>query len=258
MILTIDATRLSRRSFRPLVRIRGWTTSPSLKLSHPLTTKSLVGVGPQLIFLLWYTGLLFMHYICRSDPMNTPQQKNYLPQAIENFSEAIRTSAIIQYILTGRPLHLTLEQPDPYKRKIRMDAADLRTGGNIDLSLLRQENQNPTHVTSHIANLAYGLFREQMIVVGQRTREVGRDVLKKRESAQFRRMKEYQRLTFLKTKGVKWRPEWAVDRNLGWFSKAEVGGTIYSVCICTLLLVFWSHTDVFFRSVTLSLSRRRT
>lgn len=177
------------------------------------------------------------HLSRRSDSINiTTQQKDYLPKATESLSEAIRTSGIVQYILSGRPLHLTLEQHNANKRKIRMDAADLRTVGNIDVSLLRQENQNPTHVTSHIANLASGLFREQMMVVGRRTHGVGKEVLTRRESVQFNSMKKYQRQTLLKVKAVKWRPEWAVDRNIGWFFKAEVDGTIYSVCIYTLCL----------------------
>lgn len=199
------------------------------------------------------------HYSRPSDSINiTTQQKDYLPKATEGLSEAIRTSAIVQYILSGRPLHLTLEKHNANKRKIRMDAADLRTVGNIDVSLLRQENQNPTHVTSHIANLASGLFREQMFVVGKRIDKVRKEVLKKRESAQLNNMKKYQRQALLKVKAVKWRPEWAVDRNIGWFQKVEVGGTIYSVCIYTLCLSSRSHTDVLSRSVTSLSFQRRT
>ena len=42
------------------------------------------------------------------------------------------------------------------------------TIGNIDLAVLRPENQRPTHVTPRIATLAAGLFREQLIVLGRR------------------------------------------------------------------------------------------
>ncbi|KAI9429370.1 hypothetical protein BJY52DRAFT_1345301 [Lactarius psammicola] len=42
------------------------------------------------------------------------------------------------------------------------------TMGNIDLAVLRPENQRPTHVTPRIAALAKGLFREQLVVLGRR------------------------------------------------------------------------------------------
>ncbi|KAH8997167.1 S-adenosyl-L-methionine-dependent methyltransferase [Lactarius hatsudake] len=42
------------------------------------------------------------------------------------------------------------------------------TMGNLDLAVLRPENQRPTHVTPRIAELAAGLFREQLVVLGRR------------------------------------------------------------------------------------------
>ena len=42
------------------------------------------------------------------------------------------------------------------------------TMGNLDLAVLRPENQRPTHVTPLIAALAAGLFREQLVVLGRR------------------------------------------------------------------------------------------
>jgi DNA (cytosine-5)-methyltransferase 1 len=41
------------------------------------------------------------------------------------------------------------------------------TMGNLDLAVLRPENQRPTHVTPRIAALAAGLFREQLVVLGR-------------------------------------------------------------------------------------------
>jgi hypothetical protein len=40
--------------------------------------------------------------------------------------------------------------------------------GNLDTSVLRPENQKPTHVTPRIAALATGLFREQLVVLGRK------------------------------------------------------------------------------------------
>lgn len=39
---------------------------------------------------------------------------------------------------------------------------------SLDLAVLRPENQNPTHVTPLIDNLARGLFHERLYVVGPR------------------------------------------------------------------------------------------
>jgi len=51
-----------------------------------------------------------------------------------------------------RPSHLRVQ-----KRQL---------AGNIDLAVLRRENQTATHVTPRIDSYAYGLFREQLRVVG--------------------------------------------------------------------------------------------
>jgi len=40
--------------------------------------------------------------------------------------------------------------------------------GNLDIAVLRPENQHPTHVTPRIAALATGLFREQLVILGRR------------------------------------------------------------------------------------------
>ena len=48
------------------------------------------------------------------------------------------------------------------------------TMGNLDLAVLRPENQRPTHVTPRIAALAAGLFREQLVVLGRRPSAVTR------------------------------------------------------------------------------------
>jgi len=40
--------------------------------------------------------------------------------------------------------------------------------GNLDTSVLRPENQKPTHVKPRIAALATGLFREQLVVLGHK------------------------------------------------------------------------------------------
>jgi DNA (cytosine-5)-methyltransferase 1 len=45
---------------------------------------------------------------------------------------------------------------------------------NPDEAVLRNETQNPTHVTPHIAQLAQGLFLEQLQVIGPRSAALSR------------------------------------------------------------------------------------
>ncbi|KAI0718349.1 S-adenosyl-L-methionine-dependent methyltransferase [Cerioporus squamosus] len=53
--------------------------------------------------------------------------------------------------------------------------------GNLDLAVLRPENQNPTHITPLLDNLARGLFHERMYVVGPRTKRPSRHEIKRRQ-----------------------------------------------------------------------------
>ena len=49
---------------------------------------------------------------------------------------------------------------------VRRRPQPVRLIGNLDLAVLRPENQNPTHVTPRIDSLAHGLFHEHLHVVG--------------------------------------------------------------------------------------------
>lgn len=64
---------------------------------------------------------------------------------------------------------------------------------NIDLAVLRPENQNPTHVTSLIDKLSEGLFREHLVVVGPAPRKPDKAVLKRMQTQ--RRLKLLRYLT---------------------------------------------------------------
>lgn len=62
--------------------------------------------------------------------------------------------------------------------------------GNIDLAVLRPENQNPTHVTALIDKLAEGLFRERLVVVGPPPRRP--------DAVQLARMQRQKKLKLLR------------------------------------------------------------
>ena len=53
--------------------------------------------------------------------------------------------------------------------------------GNLDLAVLRPENQNPTHVTPLIDTLALGLFREHFQVVGAAPKRMSAHELRHRQ-----------------------------------------------------------------------------
>ncbi|RPD65262.1 S-adenosyl-L-methionine-dependent methyltransferase [Lentinus tigrinus ALCF2SS1-6] len=53
--------------------------------------------------------------------------------------------------------------------------------GNLDLAVLRPENQNPTHVTPLIDSLAHGLFQESLHVVGPRTKRPAKHELRRQQ-----------------------------------------------------------------------------
>ena len=60
--------------------------------------------------------------------------------------------------------------------------------GNIDLAVLKPENQNPTCVTPRIAKLAEGYFREEIIVVGSPPVPVDKTALEKRQKIVHKRL----------------------------------------------------------------------
>jgi DNA (cytosine-5)-methyltransferase 1 len=69
---------------------------------------------------------------------------------------------IIRRLIKDRPPPTTSrhssQRPGPQRRAGILN--------NLDLAVLRPENQNPTHVTSSIASMAAGLFRERLVVIG--------------------------------------------------------------------------------------------
>ncbi|KAF8262785.1 S-adenosyl-L-methionine-dependent methyltransferase [Lactarius quietus] len=92
-----------------------------------------------------------------------------LLQLVLNASGTIRGAASLL------PLR-RVRAPQDQGPRVSLRSAPFRllpsTMGNLDLAVLRPENQRPTHVTPRIAELAAGLFREQLIVLGRRSSAV--------------------------------------------------------------------------------------
>ncbi|THH22378.1 hypothetical protein EUX98_g8210 [Antrodiella citrinella] len=80
---------------------------------------------------------------------NSPLIKHLLGRDIPSASSSARSSLVPQ----NRP-----------RLNGRLFTAQNIFAGNIDLAVLRPENQNPTHVTSLIERLAEGFFREHFVV----------------------------------------------------------------------------------------------
>jgi hypothetical protein len=95
----------------------------------------------------------------------------------DSTARTLRSTPLLRTILVSRPSlggrRITASLPLRQQRRQRVYPrrvpSRLTAGvGNIDLAVLRPENQHPTHVTPRIAALATGLFREQLVVLGRR------------------------------------------------------------------------------------------
>lgn len=95
----------------------------------------------------------------------------------DSTARTLRSTSLLQHILVSRPgiggRSITASLPLRQQQRQRMYPRRVpsrlpATVGNIDLAVLRPENQHPTHVTPRIAALATGLFREQLVVLGRR------------------------------------------------------------------------------------------
>lgn len=103
--------------------------------------------------------------------------------------------------------------------------------GNLDLAVLKAENQNPTHVTPRIAALAEGLVREELVVVGPPP------PVRKKELVQIEQKKAYDHLCRLivkakkEKKDVDYRKEDRVSVHSEFYKAVEVEKETYRVYI---------------------------
>lgn len=102
---------------------------------------------------------------------------------------------------------------------------------NPDLAVLKDENLNHTHVTVRIADLAQGLVRENLVVVGPRAPPRNKDLL------QLEKKKAYDYLCRLiakakkEIKDVDYKKEDRVSVHSEFYRAVEVEKEIYRVCM---------------------------
>ncbi|KAI0041890.1 hypothetical protein FA95DRAFT_636925 [Auriscalpium vulgare] len=103
----------------------------------------------------------------------------------------LRASALVQAVLECKQFPTGIPSTRSV-RHIHMPIRDLSDSANdIDLAVLRPEHQNPTHVTPLIEKLAHGLFRESLVVVGDRPARPDKAFEARRKSADAALLVDY-------------------------------------------------------------------
>jgi DNA (cytosine-5)-methyltransferase 1 len=102
--------------------------------------------------------------------------------------------------------------------------------GDLDLAVLKPENQTPTHVTPLIAKLAQGLVKEELVVIGPPPPPVDKDVLT--AEAAHQHLKEL----IITAKGRPTRPRVEINKKRDFWGRGsrflrsvEINGDLYKV-----------------------------
>ncbi len=111
--------------------------------------------------------------------------------------------------------------------------------GNIDLAVLKDENQNSTHVTPRIAKLAQGLFREEIEVIGPPPPPINKVQVESEKRRRYDRLKAlYAQAKKLK-KNIDYRKEDRISVQDDRYKAVQIEGTVYNVsqlcgplCLC--------------------------
>lgn len=83
--------------------------------------------------------------------------------------DRIRRSDVVSHLLTrNAPDAPRVVDVAKIMKETERKTPEIEYKGNLDLAVLLPENQVPTHVTPRISQLATGLFKERLHVVGPR------------------------------------------------------------------------------------------
>ena len=126
---------------------------------------------------------------------------------------------------SGRPSRRRHENGPRSKHLPRSRA----TVGNIDLAVLKAENQNATHVTPRIAKLAQGLFREDIEVVGPPPPPINRaqvEIEKKRQNSTLKAL--YDQAKKAKKK-INYNKDDRISVRDDMYKAVQVDGVVYNV-----------------------------
>jgi len=103
------------------------------------------------------------------------------------------------------------------------------TIGNIDLAVLKAENQNTTHVTPRIAKLAQGLFREEIEVVGPPPPPINKAQVESEKKRQYLTLKALYGQAKKARKKVDYKKEDRISVRDDMYKAAQVDGVVYNV-----------------------------
>lgn len=112
--------------------------------------------------------------------------------------------------------------------------------GNVDLAVLRPENQNPTHVTPLIATLTAGFFREMLVVVGPPPTPPNKDLVKQQERQAFLRLCDLIMKAARPKRTIRVRDDQRLKPRSYWVKAVEVDGETYAVCSFTQFICLCS------------------
>ena len=103
------------------------------------------------------------------------------------------------------------------------------TIGNIDLAVLKAENQNATHVTPRIGKLAQGLFREDVEVVGPPPPPINKAQVEKERKTQYLTLKALYGQAKKARKKVDYKKDDRISVGDDIYKAVQVDGVVYNV-----------------------------
>ncbi|RDB29208.1 DNA (cytosine-5)-methyltransferase 3 [Hypsizygus marmoreus] len=186
-------------------------------------------------------------FVSMVDVFGRTCQEEHIWDAIPELQEAIEESDLPH--LKSSPLIRQLLRKAPSSSTTFRGRAPKRAGlpqrsrnpppirsllGNIDLAVLKAENQTPTHVTPLIASLAQGLVFEELVVVGVRPPAPNKAALEEQKQRQHERLcaliKEAVRVERMgKRRVVDIRREDYVDRKRRFATEVKIDGRVYKI-----------------------------
>ena len=179
-------------------------------------------------------------FITPSRPIGIQSQIPEIQQALDDddMLEGLKSKPLIRRLFRRAPL----ASPEASRRPRYRDLPPSRPrlpppiksllGADLDLAVLKPENQTQTHVTPLIASLAHGLVYEELFVVGGRPPPQNKTLAEAREKVAHARLQELVR----KAKTLPGKPkvdvrprEDYIKRNSRYLKSVRINGEMYQV-----------------------------
>jgi DNA (cytosine-5)-methyltransferase 1 len=146
--------------------------------------------------------------------------------------QKIKSVPFVRYIT--REAHSDQANRPPRRRQARGPRSkhlpkSRATVGNIDLAVLKAENQNATHVTPRIAKLAQGLFREEIEVVGPPPPPINKVQMENEKKKQYVTLKALYGQAKKARKKVDYKKEDRISVRDDMYKSVQVDGVVYNV-----------------------------